>query len=194
MSKFPIEPLQACEYIRLGYKNHSKLNPTHTLNKGGIQAYVFKHNNKPGLLIEGSNERSDWVKFNFRFWPKKCKGSTRYWHKGFLNHANVAYRFAKDKNITFVLGHSLGAAAAQIVGSSLCVPTMAFASPRPLRDFQPKGHGFVQNICRTDDLVCFVPFKLWGYKHVGQTHWLKPKKRNKGQDHSIEHYIRILGG
>lgn len=191
-SRLPMSAAQACTYLQWGYKTPAKLKPSHSLNIAGVQAYLFEHEEAQGLLIEGSNERSDWARFNFRFWPRSAKGDSRSWHRGFLHYAQVVYAFAQPAKPTFVLGHSLGAAAAQIVGASFRVPTLAVASPRPLHDRQPEGHSFVQNICRTDDLICAVPFRLWGFKHVGAVHWMKPKQRHKGEDHSVAHYASII--
>ena len=87
-----------------------------------------------------------------------------------------------------MIGHSLGAAAAGIVAKSLGVPGMGFATPRQLfsRGCPPNQ---VINYCRRDDFVSYVPV---GCRHVGETRWLPPRGRHKGEDHRIAHYIDLL--
>lgn len=109
-----------------------------------------------------------------------------------------AYGFAKPlkNDIKHVIGHSLGAASAQIVGPSLGKPTVCFASPKPLLFGRPPRPDLVVNYCREDDLICRVPPGLFdgliGFAHVGAVVWLKPSARNLGEDHRIDNYIEEL--
>ena len=169
------------------------------INKSGAQAQMMAHG---VMVIPGSNEVMDWfTNFDvYRILGKnfgrrdKGRGSTgAVLHAGFLRHANKLQRFAKDNGARFIIGHSLGAATAQILGVSLGVPAIGFASPRV--KFGPgklKKESKVLNICRADDLVTRVPPSEAGFRRLGTSVRLVPGKTNPGMDHSMEHYIASL--
>lgn len=180
-----LSALQACHLIAADYAGRTA---PERLDIDGVQASILADG---VLLIRGSDERTDWIR-NFRFFPITDKGDTTRWHRGFLAHARIAYAFAKGKNISCVIGHSLGAACAQIVASSLGVPGIAIASPRPLWGAAPAGANQIRNWCRTDDLVCSLPPSCFGFRHVGSVRWLRPTESHDGEDHRISHYIRAL--
>ncbi|MEP3846555.1 MAG: hypothetical protein ABJM43_14575 [Paracoccaceae bacterium] len=171
-----------------------------SLDRHGAQAVVTKDNL---LLIPGSNELSDWFK-NFdvidlvgkRFRAKQASRSKSgaMFHAGFWLHTQQIHAFAKENNVRFIIGHSLGAAAAQILGVALNVPTVGFASPRVKKGKRPVRHeDKILNICRTDDLVTRVPPSEFGFRRLGKTYRLNPPSINKGMDHSMEHYEKALG-
>ena len=155
----------------------------YSLDDDGVQAYVTADR---VLVVPGTNEKSDWFKFNF----KVGRGETRDWHSGFLDHARKVWSFAKDLDIRFATGHSLGAASLQIVGYSLpAIETVVFGAPKVLLKDQVADAHNVTIINRTDDLVCDVPP---GFAHVGKVIDLSPKKRHWGEDHRIPNYIEIM--
>jgi hypothetical protein len=192
-----VTPLASALLILADYRDPDPLPTLARLEIDGVAGrIVITHDDARVLLITGSNARSDWHAFNFRWWPIPHidGGDTRKWHRGFLKHAQVVYSWAKGwlsqgGRIDWVCGHSLGAAAAQIAGASLRIPTHAFASPKPLwGSLQPPGHELVTNWCRVDDLVCKVP--PWGFSRVGQTVWLTPATRERvWKSHPIEGYV-----
>ncbi len=141
-------------------------------------------------VIPGTNEVSDWINFNFDV----GKGdSGRSWHNGFLRHAQAVYPFAKGAGARLVIGHSLGAASAQIVGVSLGVPAICFASPRPLRGrTRFKGEHRVLNVCRHDDAVCSLPLPILGFRHVGKVHWISPREQQSEGSHRLADYLRAM--
>lgn len=189
---WPISGLEACELIKHGYYEREKLDIQQMIDIAGVQASIVNTQQLKALLIQGTNEKRDWLAFNLRFWPRREEGDRLAWHGGFLRYAQMVYAFAKYKDVKVVVGHSLGAAAAQIVGLSLGVPTIAVASPRPLHKDKAEESDLIVNLCRTDDTVCDVPFSWWGYRHVGKVHWFTPASRHAGEDHRIPHYIEIL--
>ena len=136
------------------------------------------------LLIRGTDEPRDWGVYNLRFFPLSwpMEGNTRVWHRGFLHYAETVYGFATGllaggKKIKIITGHSLGGAAAQIVGSSLKIKTITFGSPKPLwSSKQPTGSEYVINFCGIGDPVCYRP--KWGYQRVGSTVWMKNKQHS----------------
>lgn len=181
----------------------------HSIDTEGVQAYYLADGT---LVIPGTNESLDWVDFNLEafnvigagqsmFTTKMGDSGNYEWHAGFLEHAFRVYTFASILQPRLIIGHSLGAASAQIVGSSMGVPTLAFASPRPLRQRrrrrgetkqQPKGAGYVLNLLRSDDLVCDVPPRWLGFTHVGQVVRMNPWGIHLGEDHRINHYMDAM--
>lgn len=191
---FPFQFLRAFELLSLAYYRPGDMEIEHSLDIEGVQAEIVKVEDERLLIIHGTNEPDDWFRFNFMALPAQAKGdSGLVWHGGFLRYAQIVYGFAKNRGCTAVTGHSLGAAAAQIVGPSLKLPTLAVASPRPLLSKeQPPNHDMVQNFVRTDDTITGLPPSFFGYRHVGQVFELRPKEPHAGEDHRIEHYIAMI--
>lgn len=163
----------------------------HQVDVAGVQAYYLTDG---VLVLPGTNELSDWTRYNLSV--DAIKGdSGRYWHRGFMNYAQLVFMFAKPLKPKFIIGHSLGAAAAQIVGASLKVPTIAFASPKVLSGKSKlAGEGWVANYLRMDDTVCHMPPNIGrkSYRHVGSRYWMAPDGVNVGEDHKIKNYMAIL--
>ncbi|SLN45302.1 hypothetical protein PSA7680_02314 [Pseudoruegeria aquimaris] len=163
----------AAETMRQIYCDPAAAEVEVSLDIRGVQVYFLKNGT---LVIPGTNEFSDWFEFNFDVFGTEGHGfevaqgdSGAVWHAGFLEHAQTVFSFAKPLKPKFIIGHSLGAASAQIVGSSLRIPTIAFASPRTNRgEKRFSGAGWVLNICRVDDTVCQVPPPLHGLPARGQ--------------------------
>lgn len=191
--------LDAAQLIEDAYAN--ALSDVHTaIDVRGVQAYYLTSG---VLVIPGTNEFSDWFDFNLDlFHTPGSQGhgfdvvpgdSGSLWHAGFLEHAQIVYSFAKGLRPKFIIGHSLGAASAQIVGTSLRTPSIAFASPQTCRS-TPRlpGEGWVINICRVDDEVCHQPPRFLGFRTVGSRYWLSPDTVNVGEDHKIDNYMELL--
>jgi len=165
----------------------------------GAQAHMMAHG---VMVIPGSNELLDWFS-NFDVYRilgktfgrgQKGRGSTgAVFHAGFLRHASRLQRFAKEHDAQLLVGHSLGAAAAQILGTSLAIPAIGFASPRvKFGKGKLKHERGVLNICRADDLVTRVPPSEAGFRRLGHSVRMVSQKTNPGMDHSMEHYIAAL--
>ncbi|MGC1494716.1 MAG: hypothetical protein WA790_02825 [Sulfitobacter sp.] len=170
------------------------------IDVAGVQAVYLKNGT---LVIPGTNELSDWVDFNLNLggsgaidghgFEVVAGDSGARWHAGFLEHAQMVYMFAKGVRPKFIVGHSLGAASAQIVGMSLRVPTVAFASPQTCRTrTRLPNEGWVVNICRIDDTVCHFPPKFLGFRTIGSRYWLKPDELDAEEDHKIHNYADLL--
>ena len=169
------------------------------IDVSGAQAHMLNHG---VMVIPGSNELIDWFN-NFDVYRilgktfgrnEKGRGSTgAVFHAGFLRHASRLQAFAKEHDAQFLIGHSLGAAAAQILGTSLAIPAIGFAAPRvKFGAGKLKHEGRVLNICRADDLVTRVPPSEAGFRRLGRSVRLVSKQTNPGMDHSMEHYIAAL--
>lgn len=169
------------------------------LNVGGAQALIMRDG---VMLIPGSNEFSDWLKnFNvlnilgrkFNATDASKSGSGAMFHAGFWHHTQQIHAFAKDNNARFIIGHSLGAAAAQILGVALDIPAVGFASPRVKRGkHKVRYEDKILNICRADDLVTHMPPSDTGFRRLGTTYNLISPTINKGIDHRMIDYIGAL--
>lgn len=178
----------ACDLIQKAYDGTLGNRVEVALDLDGAQAYLLKDKT---LVIPGTNEKSDWGNFNL---DVTNGDSGRVWHAGFMRHARIVFPFAKAGGAKRVLGHSLGAASAQIVACSLGIPAVCFASPRPLRGKTKfKGEAGVINICRFDDAVCFLPFSFLNFRHIGKVHWISPGEPQSNGSHRIPDYLRVLG-
>ena len=176
----------------------------------GVEAYMLSND---CLLIPGSNSLNDYLRFNLRVWglgrrrlsfredAKQQSVDTRtklgfsrtIWHQGFLKHANKIYKWIGDDPHDWpkmIIGHSLGAAAAQILSKTWAAPAIGFAAPRPR-----KSTGKIVldelslSICRDDDIVCFLPSS---FHRMGQTRTLRHKDPKDGLNHSMKAYIDAL--
>jgi len=163
------------------------------LHLDGVHAVVVDHAVARVGLIRGTDEGSDWWRYNLRLWPCPREGdSGRLWHSGFLKHAEVVYAFFRDKGVRQIAGHSLGAAAAQIVGVSLGVPTVAFAAPKVLYAAEQPTAWRRLVVCHNHrgDPVCHQPRSWTGpvfwrlARHVGTVEWLP----------GTGHALRSFGG
>lgn len=194
-----ISLLDAAQMIAETYAGTNTSKIDNTIDVAGVQATFLKDGT---LVIPGTNEFSDWFDFNLNFGVRPVDGhgfevvagdSGALWHGGFLEHAQMVYTFAKALRPKRIVGHSLGAASAQIVGLSLRIPTIAFASPQTCRTRQRlPNEGWVINVCRIDDAVCHVPPKFLGFRTIGSRYWLRPDELDDGEDHKIHNYQELL--
>lgn len=173
----------------------------HELNEKDVEAYFLKGNI---LLIPGSNSVADYLKYNLRVLniggkryrlsdndtEEGASGTT--WHQGFLAHAKVIFDWLKRENLKpdYIIGHSLGAAATQILVRSYGVPGIGFAAPRPRRSSGAIKHSALcLCINRDDDPVCDLP---GAFHHMGKVHRAKAKSSSLGPDHKMKHYRRVI--
>lgn len=172
------------------------------LDKNDVQALFLK---QKILLIPGSNSVSDYLKFNLRvlnIGGKRYRlndddtekgASGTVWHQGFLTFAKEIYDWLERENLRpkYIMGHSLGAAATQILVRTYGVPGIAFAAPRPRRSSGSIKHS---NLClclnRDDDSVCDLPPS---FHHMGRVHRARAAASVFGPDHSMKHYGRVVG-
>jgi hypothetical protein len=169
------------------------------LDKKGAQAMMLDHD---VLLIPGSNELTDWIRnvnvYNILGKKYKAKAEAKsktgaILHSGFNRHATLIGAFAKENHAKFVIGHSLGAATAQILGSWMGIPAVGCASPRvKLGPRKVKNEHKILNICRLDDFVTHVPPSEIGFRRLGKTVQLISPTDNPGLDHSMPNYIAAL--
>lgn len=194
-----MQVIEAARIMAAGYAPHGRLNVARSLDAGGVQAHFLTDGT---LVVPGTNERMDWVDFNLRTRPRPSRAlaatlragaSGALWHGGFLRHAEIVFDFARALDVRLMIGHSLGAASAQIAGASLQIPVIGFASPRTKHGARRfPGEGWVLNVNRRDDLIGWLPPRGFGFRHLGSVHRLDPPQVNEGLDHAMEHYIRLL--
>jgi hypothetical protein len=177
----------AAELIQKAYDDKLGALERARISIDGAQAMILQDGT---LVIPGTNESDDWMNFNL---DVSSGDSGRKWHSGFLKHAKIVFPFAKGAGAKRVLGHSLGAASAQIVASSLGIPAICFASPRPIRGrTRFTGEHRVLNVCRFDDTVCYLPFVFLGYRQLGKVHWVSPKEPQSAGSHRLSDYLRAM--
>jgi hypothetical protein len=159
------------------------------------EAYLL---NNGLLLIPGSNTAWDYLRYNFRLLNvggntyKVKNGATgemygRVWHQGFLAHAMVIHKKFNSKPPTFIIGHSLGAAAAQVLSMVWGVPAICFAAPRLYA-----GGMAINNsqkclcVWRGDDPVGSLPGRR--FRHAGKSLRLGESKTFGLLNHHMRHY------
>ena len=139
----PIKLQRAATLVANSYKksrNHGSLTADVDIpfDEGDVQALLM---NNRTLLIPGSNSVWDYIKFNFRpfnIGGKKYSFKTQttgekighIWHQGFLAHAMAVHAKFDQKRPNLIIGHSLGAASAQVLSMIWDVPAICFAAPR----------------------------------------------------------------
>jgi len=177
----------AADLLTRAYDQGRGLNLAYTpLNRNGVEAYLTTDGT---LVIPGTNDRKDWWR-NLNIGSAQAGASRRVWHSGFLEHARSVFHYGATKQPKRVVGHSLGAAAAQIVAVSLNIPAICFASPRPLRGARNfGGEQKVLNINRRDDFITNLP-PFFLFRHVGRVHWVSPNELQSAGSHTIKDYLR----
>jgi hypothetical protein len=154
------------------------------------------------LVIPGTNGPEDWLRYNLQ--ATHARGSTlgwagknafvaaSLWHFGFLRHATEVLAFLGPEKPKAIVGHSLGAATAQILGTHFGVPTVTFAAPRPLIGELPlPNEGWVVNLVHTDDVIGMALSATAGFRRLGSVRMLTTGNI-PGLAHSMADYIPAL--
>jgi hypothetical protein len=154
------------------------------------------------LVIPGTNGADDWLRYNLQ--AAHARGSSlgwaernafvaaSLWHYGFLRHATEVLSFLGPETPKAIIGHSLGAATAQILGMHFGVPTVTFAAPRPLIGALPlPNEGWVLNIVHTDDIIGVALSATAGFRRIGSVRMLT-QNAIPGLTHSMDDYIPAL--
>lgn len=203
MFRYPIKTAAQLAQASYSASTHPSVAPEihRTLNKGDVEAHLLKNG---VLLIPGSNSVMDYLKFNLRvlnIGGKRYKisdGTTEkghsgtVWHQGFLRHAKAIFDWIEEGGTRpkYIIGHSLGAAATQILSKSYGVAGIGFAAPRPRRARGPiKNDRLCLCINRDDDIVCGLPGK---FHHMGKVVLCKAKLSAFGADHNMAHYRKVV--
>lgn len=172
----------------------------------GVEAYLL---NNGFLLVPGSNSVWDYLKFNLRirnFGMPKLRFKSRTgventhvdsrgitWHQGFFTHANYVRKWIETepgREPILIVGHSLGAASAQILSTIWTTPSIGFAAPRLRKSELPEQYKNLSlSICRIDDLVCRYPKE---FERLGKSVDLKHNKPRFGLNHNMKAYISAM--
>lgn len=201
MMRFPIE--DAAILAEASYSANRITSPKvmHSCPHQDVQAHILEGNI---LLLPGSNSIRDYLRYNLR--PLRLgaqqfkmsddttkKGhSGTMWHQGFLAYSVVVFEWLKTLNITpiYVIGHSLGAASAQIMCKTYGAPGIGFAAPRPKFIKGPVKHDEkCLLINRFDDIVPKLP---GAFNHLGQVKELSVDPKRRFPAHSMKHYREIV--
>lgn len=192
--------LEAASLARASYMGAAALPPLRSaLDKGGVQAWLLRDDT---LVIPGTNHWTDWIRFNFNTmlvagqqigWTEvgTCIGNAK-WHRGFAVHAREVHDWLGGYRPKFIIGHSLGAASAQILGCHFGVPTIGFASPQPRYGARAlHNEGWVLNVVYNDDPVGRFPLAANGYRRIGSVEMLA-RRALSGLQHSMDRYIPLM--
>ena len=191
--------LEAAELIQTAYERPADLPAARHLSIQGAEGHVLRDGT---LVIPGTNQRSDWLNYNFQVhvqpqmrieWLTMVpRAQLKYWHMGFMRHAENLLRHL-PRPPTRIVGHSLGGAAAQILGCHFGVPTITFGAPRVYnRKARRRNEAHIICYCRDDDRVGRVPTRVTGFRQLGHLAEIRPRRRNLGEDHRIDKYIEVL--
>ncbi|WP_425100959.1 hypothetical protein [Tropicibacter sp. S64] len=203
MHRYPIRVAAQLAQSSYSAGTHPSVAPrlARSLDQGDVQAHLLDNG---VLLIPGSNSLMDYLKFNLRvMWiagkkysfsdPACEKGASgTIWHQGFLRHAKVIYDWVDSGGTrpTYIIGHSLGAAATQILTKSWGVAGIGFAAPRPRKTRGPvKNDGYCLLINRDDDPVTGLPAQ---FNHMGIVHRARASRSSLGPDHAMKHYRAVV--
>jgi hypothetical protein len=122
------------------------------------------------------------------------------YHRGFLLHASRIKAFLGDRVPSFIIGHSLGAASAQILGTHFNVPTICLASPQVVKRrylkqdaLRSKTHAQwnVFNIAWRKDFVT-KGYRMAGLRCLGHRVVVDSKRINFGIDHFVKDYEKLI--
>lgn len=178
----------------------------YTVTKGRItkrlnQDHVTAHMLSDGiLLVPGSDSVWDYAKYNlrpFRIGGKKytlSSGDTGkalggFWHQGFLAHAQVVFDSFKSTPPRMIIGHSMGAASAQILSLLWDVPSIGFAAPRVFLGYAAvPAQPLNLSIYRADDIVGWLPGEK--FSHAGKS--VKLNIASGLPRHKMRHYRSVL--
>lgn len=172
-----------------------------SLDLQDVQAHLLDGNI---LLLPGSNSVRDYLRFNLR--PLRLghrqftmnsndteKGASgTIWHQGFLVYARAIFDWLQAEGVrpNYIIGHSLGAAATQILSKTYNVPAIGFAAPRPKWvKSRVKNDGKCLLLNRSDDLVPKLP---GDFSHMGQAKLLTSLTDRRFLAHSMPRYIQIV--
>lgn len=189
--------LDAADLAQSAYKG-GKLPPVLLpINEGHVQAYLLKNGT---LVVRGSDEVKDYSRTNLIASKVKltwagmdAAAKAAEWHKGFAKHAIIVTRHLGTRRPKLIIGHSLGGAVAQILGCIYNVPAIGFASPRPLvAKSRLAAEKRILNVVRNDDIVARVPPPSMKFRWAGNSEVMHPKATNKGEDHSMKQYFKLL--
>lgn len=203
LHRYPIETAAQLAFSSYKATSHPSVAPriARSLDQDDVQAHLLDNG---VLLIPGSNSVMDYLKFNLRvLWiggrkyavedPTCEKGASgTLWHQGFLRHAKVIYDWveAGSTRPTYIIGHSLGAASAQILSKSWGVAAIGFAAPRPRKARGPirdDEHCLLVN--RDDDPVTCLPLD---FHHMGTVHKAHATRSALPVGHHMQHYKAVV--
>lgn len=160
------------------------------------------------LYLQCSTSQEDW-KANFDFPAVPYRDSPVKWkaHRGFIN----AWKSARDAILPHLLtikdplivGYSHGAALSVLAHEDVRfnsrdpevrVKTVAFGCPRVVWGSYGIDHRWegLTRVAVSGDLVAHLPPALFGYRHVGYSHILGPKKFPWWTHHTPTEYLSYL--
>ena len=151
-----------------------------------------RYNMRPNRTLSWKKDEQTFIDEIVKPWKLKD------FHSGFVLHAARVLKFLKGRKPAFIVGHSLGAASAQILGNHLDVPTICLASPQVVKKRildkadmrKPENRQWnILNIAWRQDTVTSIlrPLK---YRCLG--HRVIFVQANTGIDHFVSNYLKLF--
>ena len=203
-SDFTAEEIQTFKDCGLKFTGFQKV----TEDRQNVAAGVLKEKNI--LVVTGSQVR-DYPLYNLRpnrslSWrteQDEIKALLGPWkigdfHSGFVLHAARALKFLDGHTPDAIVGHSLGAASAQILGNHFNVPTVCLAPPQVIKKArlqtddmrkETNSQWKVLNVAWRQDTVTSIARPL-GFRCLG--HRVVFVKANMGIDHFVTNYLEMI--
>lgn len=161
-----------------------------------IETLVLKKNNELNVIFCGTNEVSDWFKYNFRFSPKSKLNVHRGFYNGYKGiRDSIPYKefYKIGQNVTLI-GHSLGGAIAELTGHLHNVKFVTFGAPKLFTRWSDCELTLPENSIHfqmSGDPVPKIPAIF--YKHSGKTKLIgKRRFFQRIKYHNIDAYINEL--
>ncbi|MEL6959428.1 MAG: hypothetical protein AAGL89_10800 [Pseudomonadota bacterium] len=190
---------QAAALAQASYSatRHKDIKPriARSIDQNDVQATLLDNGL---LLVPGSNSAWDYLRYNVRLLNvggrrfKVKNGQTgqamgRLWHQGFLAHAMLIHEAFKSTPPRYIIGHSLGAASAQVLSLLWGVPAVGFAAPRLYAGGRSvANHRKCLCLWRKDDPVGSLPGQT--FRHAGKSVMLAKSRRAGVLNHHMRHY------
>jgi len=138
------------------------------------------------LYILGTDDERDWEQNFEGIYTRAVSVCGGRAHSGFSDHADMVVAGLCERHIDparlhGVVGHSLGGAAAQVIGARFGLPTLTFGSPRVWSRWgkptgAKEGYHHHRALHRSDVVVGLPPRIRWKHHHHARTklgrHWL----------------------
>lgn len=201
-----VEPTLAAALVMAAYrsdpaKRAASFEAVHATNlrelgAGMVQAYSVLRNGARICVVPGTNDGwREWVFTNLNI--RHERGHNGTYHAGALAYWRqvAAWLATTGARPSLLIGHSLGGMVSRIGCLEAGIPCLTFASPRVVVSNEEiaRQDAPAVGLARADDLICSVPPRLLGFRHLGRVILLDPTARHLGEDHRIPHYEALIG-
>lgn len=189
--------LAAAELVKASYHDGQPGVRT-TFRGAGVLARLMTDGT---LLVPGTNGPGDWFQFNLPTrrtsgakmgFPATGPVGKGTWYWGFLSFAALLRRALGNTRPSYIVGHSLGAAAGQILALHYAVPCLAFAPPKScVTPERLAGEDRILSLVYPTDIVTRYPLGVREARRPGRDYLITPAAA-AGFVHPMPTYIKHL--